>query len=198
MEDNKAKLNPYFCTGCGLCKLVCPNQAIQMVENQNGQINIKNNICSLRLISGEVYPGEEGSGRIVIETRQEAEKEKYDVAVIDAAPGTGCSVTAAVSGTDFAILMTEPTPSALADARKAIQIIEHFKIPFGIVINKSDLNPEVCQKIEQEFQDKILGRISYDKNIFKAISNLEPILKTNLKAKKEIEEIYKKLLVLIE
>ena len=64
-----------------------------------------------------------------------------------------------------------------------------------------DINPEISQQIERNFsarggQNKLLGRISYDKNIFKAIANLTPILETNLKAKKEIKKIYKNLKIL--
>jgi len=43
-----------------------------------------------------------------------------------------------------------------------------------------------------------LGKISYDKEIFKAVSSFKPILETNLKAKKEIQRIYTSLLERIE
>jgi len=40
---------------------------------------------------------------------------------------------------------------------------------------------------------KFLGKISYDKEIFKTISNLIPIMEADLKAKNEIKKIFKKL-----
>lgn len=42
-------------------------------------------------------------------------------------------------------------------------------------------------------KNKKLKLVSYDKKIFKAIANLTPILETNLKAKNEIKNIFKKL-----
>jgi len=61
------------------------------------------------------------------------------------------------------------------------------------VINKWDINKEISSKIEKWAGKKLLGKISYDKKIFKAIANLKPILETNLKVKKEIQEIFKNL-----
>ena len=74
-----------------------------------------------------------------------------------------------------------------------LKIINHFKIPYGVVINKWDIYKSLSEKIEKWSGPKFLGKISYDKEIFKAISNLKPILETNLKAKREIKEIFKKL-----
>jgi MinD superfamily P-loop ATPase len=61
------------------------------------------------------------------------------------------------------------------------------------VINKWDINSKLSNRIEKWAGKKFLGKISYDQRIFKAISNLTSILETNLKAKKEIKNIFKKL-----
>ena len=124
------------------------------------------------------------------EAKKEAEKNKYDLMIIDSAPGTGCPVNAALFDANFAILVTEPTPSAFSDLQKILAVVGHFKIPYRLIINKWDMNPEFSQDIKSKFSDKILGKISYDQKIFEAISSLTPIMETNLKAKKEIIKIY--------
>jgi MinD superfamily P-loop ATPase len=45
---------------------------------------------------------------------------------------------------------------------------------------------------------KFLGKITYDKKIFKAISSLTPLLETNLEAKEEIKTIFNNLKVVLE
>lgn len=192
LKNHKANLNYFLCEGCGVCEAVCPENAIKLKSVKNGQINILKTKFGFPLISGQLFPGEANSGKIVAAVKEEAENFDYDIMIIDSAPGTGCPVIASVQGTDFAILITEPTPSGLADLKKVLKVINYFKIPYAVVINKYDINRELSKKIETEFRGKILGKISYDKNIFKAISKLKPILETQLKAKKEIKQIYYK------
>jgi MinD superfamily P-loop ATPase len=195
LEVKKAKLNHFLCEGCGVCKIVCPQNAIKMATVNNARINIKNKTrFNFPLISAQLFPGESGSGKIVAEAKQEAEKIQYDLMIIDSAPGTGCPVNAALFDANFAILVTEPTPSAFSDLQKILNVVNHFKIPYHLIINKWDMNLEFSQSIEDKFINKILGKISYDQNIFKAISSLTPIMETNLKAKKEIMQFFNRLI----
>ena len=193
MVNGKPKLNPFLCEGCGACEAICPEKAIKLKPVQNGEIRIKELKHGFPLVSGNLFPGETGSGKVVAEIKKEAEKFKNDLMVIDSAPGTGCPVIASLLGTDFAILVTEPTLSGFADLKRVLEVVNHFQIPFGIVVNKWDINSELSQKIRSFAKNKFLGKISYDKKIFQAVSNLTPIMETKLKAKSEIKEILKRL-----
>jgi MinD superfamily P-loop ATPase len=113
--------------------------------------------------------------------------------IIDSAPGTGCPVIASLRGVDFAVLVTEPTPSGFSDLKRVLELVNHFKIPYGIVINKWDVNPQLAKNIEKKLKKQLLGKISYDKEVFKAVSNLTPILETKLRAKEEIKNVFNKL-----
>jgi len=190
-------LNSFFCEGCGACEAICPVGAITMKPIFNAEIKTKlfnysgNRI--IPIISAQLYPGETGSGKIVDHIKQKAEEFEYQTIILDSPAGIGCPVIAALNGIDFVVLITEPTPSGFTDLKRVLQVVDHFKIPFGVIINKWDINKKESDRIVKWSGNKLLGKISYDKKIFKAISNLTPILKTNLKAKKEIEEIFKKL-----
>ncbi len=157
---------------------------------ENGQINIKKISENFILVSGQLFPGETGSGKVVSELKEQAENFPYDIMVIDSAPGTGCPVIASVQGSNFAILITEPTLPGLSDLRRVLEVVDFFKIPYGIAINRWDINRDLSKRIEKEFQGKMLGKISYDRAIFKTLADLKPILKTNLVAKNEIKKIY--------
>ncbi|XOB41084.1 MAG: ATP-binding protein [Candidatus Nealsonbacteria bacterium] len=191
MIKGKPKLNLFLCEGCGACEIVCPKKAIKIKPVQNGKIHIKKTKYGFPLISGQLYPGETGSGKIVTEIKKEAEKFNYEIMLIDSSPGTGCPVIASLQDSNFAILITEPTPSGFTDLKRVLKVVNHFNIPYGLVINKWDIYIDLSQKIEKWADRKFLGKISYDKEIFRTISNLKPILETNLRAKKEIKEIFR-------
>lgn len=193
MVNGRPKLNPFLCEGCGACEVICPQKAIKLKPIQNGEIKIKKTRYGFPLVSGNLFPGETGSGKVVTEIKKEAEKFKNNLMIIDSAPGTGCPVIASLRGADFAILVTEPTPSGFSDLKRVLEVVNHFDIPWGLVINKWDINPQLSSKMEKWTKNNFLGRISYDKEIFKAVSKLTPIIETNLKAKGEIEKIFKKL-----
>jgi len=192
--SSRPVINPFLCEGCAACEVLCPQKAIKLKPVKNGRIKIKKTKQGFFLVSGQLLPGETGSGKIVTEIKKEGEKFKYDIMLIDSSPGTGCPVIASLQGTNFVVLVTEPTPSGFSDLNRVLEVVNHFDIPYNIVINKWDINPNLSKKIEKWAGKRLLGKISYDKNIFKAISNLTPILETNLKAKKEIEGIYYKLI----
>ncbi len=193
MINSNPKVNSFLCEGCGVCEIICPVGAIKLKPVQNGEIKIKKTKYGFPLVSGQLYPGETGSGKVVAEIKKEAEKFKYNLMLIDSSPGTGCPVIASLQDSNFAILVTEPTPSGFADLKRVLKVVNHFKIPWGLVINKWDINPQLSQRIERWSALKLLGKISFDKEIFKAIANLKPILETELGAKKEIKKIFKNL-----
>ncbi len=194
VEKEKLKLNYFLCEGCGACEFFCPQGAIKMKAVKNGEIKIKNTKYNFPLVSGHLFPGETGSGKVVSEIKQQAEKFKKELMIIDSSPGTGCPVIASIQDVDFAFLITEPTLSGLADLKRVLKVVEHFRIPWKLTINKWDINKKIFNHIKKWAGQNFLGKISYDKNIFKAISELTPIVETSLDAKDEIKEIYSSLL----
>ena len=193
VKNGKLKLNPFLCEGCGACEMFCPKGAIKMKPVKDAAIRLKKTRYGFPLISGQLFPGQTGSGKVVDRIKTEAEKFAYNIMIIDSAPGTGCPVTAALRDANFVVLVAEPTLSGFSDLKRVLKVVNYFKIPYKVVINKWDINSGLSKKIERWAKDKFLGKISYDKKIFQAVSNLTPILETNLRAKEEIIKIYNKL-----
>jgi len=186
-------VNPFLCEGCGACEEICPRGAIKMKPVKNGEVRIKKNVFGFPLFSAQLYPGEAGSGKIVDELKKRAESSFPErLMILDAPAGTGCPVISALKGATLAVLVTEPTPSGMADLKRVLSVVSYFKVPYLIVINKWDINPKISRVIEREFAGRIAGKIGYDRRVFLAIARLKPIMATRLKAKEEIERIFEK------
>ena len=197
LVKGKPQLNKFTCEGCGACQVVCPVKAITMKPVITGEIKNKLTKYGFPLIIGQLYPGETGSGKMVQEIKQLAEKFTYRLMIIDSAPGIGCPVIATLQDANFALLITEPTPSGLSDLNRVLKLVEYFHISFGVVINKWDINPRFSQSLINKFGRQILGKISYDQQIFKTITRLVPIMETNLPAVGEIKQIYQRVIKII-
>lgn len=196
VAGNKPKLIPYFCEGCGMCEEVCPTGAIKLKPVVGAVIkekNIRIGDLAWLLVSGQLFAGEAGSGKIVERLRERAEKKSIDRMVIDAPAGTGCPVIAAVRGTDFAVLVAEPTPASRADLIKAREVVGYFGVDYGVVVNKWDLNPAQAAEIEKEAGNRFLGKLGYDRGIIEALTNLKPLIKTDLVVVRELDKIYDKI-----
>ncbi|RLC38519.1 MAG: hypothetical protein DRH33_04375, partial [Candidatus Nealsonbacteria bacterium] len=141
MIKGKPKVNPFLCEGCGTCEVICPKGAIKLKPVQNGEIKIKKTKYGFPLVSGQLYPGETGSGKVVTEIKKEAEKFEHSLMIIDSSPGTGCPVIASLQDSNFAVLITEPTLSGFSDLKRVLKVVNHFNIPWSLVINKWDINP---------------------------------------------------------
>jgi len=195
--DEKYVINPFLCEGCGACKIVYPD-AIELKPVKNGDLRLKKTKHGFPLVSGQLYPGEAGSGKIVEQLRKNAEKFKYEVMILDAAAGIGCPVIASIRGCDYAVLITEPTPSGFSDLRRILEVINHFSIPYGIVINKWNINPKLSEEIEKWSGKKFLGKIPYDRKVINAIVNLKPVIETDSEVVDKIKIIFEKVIKHLE
>ncbi len=193
LKEDAYKVNPFLCEGCGACEIICPANAIELKEVKNGELREKQTKHGFPIVSGQLYPGEAGSGKIVEVLRKKAEEFKHDFMIMDAAAGIGCPVIASVRGTDFAVLVTEPTPSGFSDLKRILEIVNHFNVPYGVVINKWDIHKKTSEEIEKWAGKKLLGKISYDKKVIDSIVDLQPVLFSDSKAVGEIKEIFSKL-----
>jgi len=181
LNDKKQPvIDKYACEGCGACAVVCPVNAINIKPVKNAVIRVLETKYSL-LITGQLKMGESGSGNVVTALKNKAKsviKKKSlspNYIIQDSAAGISCPVIASINGSDYVVAVTEPTPSGLFDLKRVLKIVNHFKIPFGIIINKFDINPEMTEKIEQIYPDNILTKIPFDKKIVESIVNMHPL-----------------------
>ena len=201
--DKDQKVIAHNCEGCGACVIACPHKAITLQAVDNATLSTKKTTYGFYIVSAQLDPGATGSGKVVAEVKKEAEKYGHlcDYALIDAAAGIGCPVIASVTGSDYGVVVIEPTPASLADAKRAVDILSHFSIPYSIIINKSDLNSSMIDKIN-DFASKadvhVIGSIRYDKAFSKAITKMMPITEYDNSYKEIFSMIAKNLLKELE
>ncbi len=168
-------VNPLACEGCGVCSHLCPESAIILKEAVNGTWYISQTRFG-PMVHASLFPGEENSGKLVALVRNQAKvlagKRQSKLILVDGAPGVGCPVISSVTGADHVIIVTEPTLSGLHDMKRALQLVQGFRIHASVIINKWDINPEVTERIEESSERKganVVGRIPYDPDVVKAL-----------------------------
>ncbi len=206
-EDNNIPVIDYLaCEGCGACRVLCPEDAFEINSVKSGEIIKYETDAGFPLIYGKTKLGSTTSGLLVSEVKRHAtnlkEFDDANLILIDGPPGIGCPVIATVSGLDYIVAITEPTPSGLHDMKRAIEMVNQFNIPFGIVINKADLK-SASQKQLNKYIDKagfdILGRINFDLSIPRAMSYAEPVVDyaPESAASQAINKIYARLKLIL-
>jgi len=193
-ENNNIKVNPFLCEGCGLCEQILPPGVVEMHKVVNGEVRMKEDIYGFPLVSGYLFPGETGSGKIVDEIIKLSQDYQAEITLIDIPAGIGCPVTAGLKEADLVILVTEPTPTGWSDLKRILKVVKRFNLPWRLVINKCDLDLDKTKKIEKWASTKLIGKIKYDQEIFRVLSELTPIVESNLEIKDELGEIYENVL----
>ncbi|NHV96744.1 MAG: P-loop NTPase [Thaumarchaeota archaeon] len=127
---------PELCHGCGGCILICPKKAIEEGKNRIGVIK-EGFTDDLKIVFGELEVGEPMAGPLIREVKKRLDKSRN--VILDAPPGTSCPVVETVKGSDFCILVTEPTPFGLHDLKITVKVLEDMRIPHGVVVNRAGI-----------------------------------------------------------
>ncbi len=166
--NERFEVDPIRCEGCGVCVDFCPAEAIDFPLQRCGEWYISDSRFG-PMVHARLGIAEENSGKLVSlvrkEVRQLAEEQGRDLILTDGPPGIGCPVIAAIGGATALVIVVEPTVSGLHDMERVIDLAAHFKVPGMIVVNKSDLNPEMTQVIEEAAQKRnvtLVGRVPFD------------------------------------
>ncbi len=168
-------VDPIDCEGCGVCVDFCPEVAIDFPIQKCGELYISETRFG-DMAHARLGIAEENSGKLVTfvrtEARKVAETKGFDLILTDGPPGVGCSVIASVTGATAVLIVTEPTVSGLHDLERAVKLVNQFRVPIMICINKYDLNLNQTRIIEEFAKKKkitIAGKIPFNSAFTKAM-----------------------------
>ena len=180
-SSHPAIVDPIACDGCAACVYQCPTQAIHMEQQLAGQW-FRSDTSYGPLFHAALRPGQDNSGRLVTVVRQQARllalDDSYELIIIDGPPGIGCPVISAATGTDLALLVTEPTVAGAHDLARTLETTEHFGIPALVCINQADLHPEGVTAIETFCRQRgveVVDHIPFDTEVTRAMVEGMPV-----------------------
>ena len=123
-----------LCHGCGACSYLCPEKAISEEERETGIVEWGHS-DGIGFVHGKLAVGEAMPSPVIKKVKEKANHE--GVVIIDVPPGTSCPVVEAIKGSDFCLLVTEPTPFGLNDLILAVETVRKLGIPCGVVLNRA-------------------------------------------------------------
>ena len=164
---------PELCHGCGACSLLCPENAITEVDRKIGVLEIGQS-DDIRFIHGILEISEAMSPPLIKAVKKAAHNN--GTIIIDVPPGTSCPVIEAVRGSDFCLLVTEPTPFGLNDLILAVEMLRVLKVPFGVVVNRSDVGDDRTDEYCDKENIPILLKIPMDRELAVSYSKGTPLV----------------------
>ena len=181
---------PELCHSCGGCELVCPQDAISWSKRVIGKIEHG-------VVDGfDFYHGLLNIGESMTIPVLKALKKKVDTnknVILDAPPGTSCPMIETLNGSDYCILVTEPTPFGLHDLKLAIDVVRHLNIPFGVIINRDGVGDKKAELYCQREKIPVLMKIPHSKEIAQLYSKGIPFVRELSIWRKEFVKLFKKI-----
>jgi MinD superfamily P-loop ATPase len=189
VSPEKVMIFPELCHSCGGCILVCPKKAIKENKHKIGTLKL-GSAMDLELVYGELEVGEPMAVPIIRQVKRQIDKNRN--VILDSPPGTSCPVIETVKGSDFCILVTEPTPFGLHDLKIAVQVLEDMRIPFGVVINRAGLGDKKVYEYCREKNISILLEIPFQRRIAELYSKGIPFSLEMPEWKEKFEALFNK------
>lgn len=183
---------PELCHGCGGCHLACPEQAISEQPHQIGIIEA-GHAGQISFAHGILNIGEPMATPIIRLLKRRM-NEDFDLAILDAPPGTACPVVESMRGADFVLLVTEPTPFGLHDLRLAVEVArDELALPVGVLVNQDGIGDAGVDEYCSSERIPILMRIPMDRRIAEAYSEGITIVEALPEYKEQFRELMSKI-----
>lgn len=175
-----------LCERCAYCTDVCPVNAILSEEMHGGELFLSQMHEGPLISHAELEPGEDTSGKLVMQVRRQAEaqakQEGAGFIIVDAPPGIGCPVIAALSGVDLCVVVIEAGKSGMYDARRLFELLKNMKISSLAIINKAGIDPAMdseAESLARLYAKKTVSRIPFDKRLRASTENGEAWIKSS-------------------
>jgi MinD superfamily P-loop ATPase len=162
-----------LCHGCGRCVLGCPATAISERPHQLGVIQ-SGVSRRFSFAQGLLNVGETMATPIIHALKETINPTK--LTIMDAPPGTGCPMIAALHDASVALLVTEPTPFGLHDLKAAVGVARTLGVPVAVVINRHGIGDNQIEQYCEQENIPVLLTIPFDRAIAESYAIGIPLL----------------------
>jgi MinD superfamily P-loop ATPase len=167
----KTLVFPELCHGCGSCTLLCPEKAISERLDVMGVLESGFTSEGIDFAQGVMNVGEPMAVPIIRELKKWPAAHLFDIEIRDAPPGASCPVVETMRGSDFVLLVTEPTPFGLHDLKQVAGIALEMGLPAGVIINRDGIGDNAVESYCAEAGLPILMRIPMERRFAEAIAS---------------------------
>jgi MinD superfamily P-loop ATPase len=181
---------PELCHGCGGCTLLCPESALRETDWKIGVLEFGKS-DKIDFIHGKLDIGQAMSPPVIRALKSHGDSSR--TVIIDAPPGTSCPVVESVKGSDYSILVTEPTPFGFNDLQLAADTLSQLNIPFGVIINRADIGNSDVENYCDTHNIPVLMTIPMDRRIASAYAEGKPIIEIYPSYKIKFSDLYTKI-----
>ena len=169
----KVLVFPELCHGCGACSYLCPEQAIVEEQREIGVVET-GHASGIEFVHGRLHIGEAMAPPVIRRVKEHINSQ--GTAIIDVSPGTSCPVVESIKGSDFCILVSEPTPFGLNDLILAVETVRELGIPCGVVLNRVGVGDSKTEEYCGKENIPLLLTIPLDTKIAQLYSNGTPLV----------------------
>ncbi len=184
---SKVILYEGICHSCGGCVLVCPEKAISERDRVVGALH-SDTSGKVGLTYGALNVGEPMAVPIIKAVKSQMTED--GLCILDAPPGTSCTVIETVEECDYVILVTEPTPFGLHDLTMTVEVIEKLGVPYGVIINRSDIGDESTKMYLEGKGIPVLMEIAFDRHIAELYSRGIPFVSEIPEYRKQFQDVF--------
>ena len=179
-----------LCHSCLGCFLVCEDEAMVRDSREIGVLE-QGQAGDIDFVHGRIRVGEAMAVPLIKEVKKRAWQ--HDLVIIDAPPGTSCPFVEAVSGVDYVLLVTEPTPFGFHDLKLAVQVLRSFAKPCGVIINRSDLGDDRVEKWCQVENIPVLMKIPFDRAIAEGYAHGDTLIESRPDMRQPLQHLLEEL-----
>jgi len=173
LKDNHVLTFEQLCHSCGGCLRVCPAEAIKPKPLDIGDIEFGKS-GDIDFVHGRLRIGYVRTPSLIKEVKSHIKDDS--LAIIDVPPGTSCPVVEAVKGTDFVLLVTEPTPFGLNDLKLAVGLVRDMNLPFAVAINRYGVGDKEVERYCEAQNIEICFKLPDDRRIAESYSTGDMIV----------------------
>ncbi len=189
---------PQLCHGCGSCTRNCPGRAISEIPHPIGLLESGACADQMQFARGVLTISEPMPTPIIRQLKKWKPGNDHPVVILDSPPGASCSVVETLRGTDFVLLVSEPTGFGLHDLKQMVGIVREMGIPAGVILNRDGLGDNGVEGFCAAENLPILMRIPFDRDIAAGLSAGVPLVEIQPEYREQFRGVFAQIVHMTE